>query len=774
MPPGGRPALLLGAGLYSRLLAGALQHAGLRFQAAVLQVPGFHDSAVAQAVGHACGAQIFACDWSPAEQAQALSLWLADLDEPTATPADMALMAARHRLRNEGATLVLSGHGGHAALGPAPGPDNLPRALAPAWPWLHGQQRLRLPAVGAAPVWTASQRAVSAGRLAWADAGLPLRQPLADFTLPRQASRAVLEQLWIDARSGIDPMLRPVAEHAPLRLSARPMLAPLQDRLRAAAHALQGTEAGEILDPLALADLLGSHYAGHEAGQALTTDVLWRAALLLLWWTEVLPLRRAPADGPPLTLPRSTDRERLVIYTALIGAKEALANPLGDLPAGAQSDLELDFVCVTDDPKLQSPVWRMLLIPSGHVPAEKLSRRPKALPHLYFPDDRYSLYVDNTVCFKRLPQAADLHTLRPYLFKAFRHATRENPEQEAAAVAMLGYEDVGTLCRQMDFYAQRRPLDTISPLTTATVLLRDHAATDVQRFGTLWWESVLAFSKRDQLSFDFALQESACAVEYFDGHTHDNPLITWNGSLAQHRVRASFDGQRYAWLHRDDPEAQRDPRAHFLAHPGGSDAAYQRPAPLLEYVCWSQGSSLGAQVSPRRDMAGALEGLLAPHRKSGQRFLLLRAQGGTAPHAWLPQEHEAAARALSMYLGPATGTLLDVPVAELDIEGRVYLRPDPPCDLVLVLGASSRQALAAVQMVHRMVDPARGQLVLALCDTLALRHAASLEDWLSGVYGTEARSQLHASRHDDDAASLPNSLLSIQWDRSAQHAALAA
>ncbi len=782
LPANGRPGLLLGGGLYSGLLAGALQRTGRAFDVAVLQMAGSADGNLAQAVGRACGARTAVCDWGAAEQSQALERWLPGLEEPNATPADLALMAARQRLRDQGATLVLSGHAAQAALGLSPGLALFPTSLAPASPWLQAPRRLILPAHAAAPGWTAAQRATSAGRLAWVEDGLPLRHPLTDPALPRPASRAALAQL-----SGAAQPL--AAEHAPLRASARPMLAPWQDRLKAATRALQGTEAGDILDPLALADMLGSHYAGHESGQALTSDVLWRAALLLLWWTEVLPLRKPPPEsaapvpavapsaspataGTPLAPP--TGRPRLVVYTALIGAKEALADPLDGLPEGAASDLELDFVCVTDDPALRSPVWRMLLIPSGHLPPEKLSRRPKALPHLYFPDERHSLYIDNTVRFKRLPQAEDLLTLRPYLFKAFRHSTRDNPEQEAAAVAMLGYEDVGTICRQMDFYAKRRPLDTISPLTTATVLLRDHAADAVQRFGTLWWESVLAFSKRDQLSFDFALQESGCAVEYFEGTTQDNTFIDWNGSLAQHRVRASFDGQRYAWLHREDPEALRDPRAHFLAHPGGSDAPYQKPASLLEYVCWSQGSSLGAQVSPRRDLAGALEGLLAPHRRAGQRFLLFRVQGGTAPHAWLADEQESAARALSMYLGPARGTLLDVPAAELDTEGRVYLRPEPPCDLVIVLGATGRQTLAAVQMVHRMVDPARGQIVLALCDGLGLRQAASLEDWLGGQYGTEVRSQLHASRHDDDTASLPNTLLAIQWDRATRPAAVAA
>lgn len=51
-----------------------------------------------------------------------------------------------------------------------------------------------------------------------------------------------------------------------------------------------------------------------------------------------------------------TVRTRLVIYTVLIGAKESLRNPLGILPAGATTDLDLDFVCLSDNASLTSAV----------------------------------------------------------------------------------------------------------------------------------------------------------------------------------------------------------------------------------------------------------------------------------------------------------------------------------------------------------------------------------------------------------------------------------
>jgi len=591
-------------------------------------------------------------------------------------------------------------------------------------------------------------------------------------------------------------------------------LPPLRERLFAAVQTLRHTPVADMLDLDAMQDLFTRCYAGEN----LPPFKVWSMAVLLLWWVDVYPGLRAA--GPAATAseintvhtvtavtavtavdsaravcaPIADHRTRLVVYTVLIGAKEPLANPLSSLPAVLQtasgiatgSDLDLDFVCITDNPDLQSPVWRFVPIGARHLPPEKLSRRPKALPHEYFPAAEFSLYVDNTVSFKRLPHASDLHTTQPMLFRAFRHGTRHNPAEEATAVAMLGYDDTDVICRQLDFYAALHPLDRITPLTTATVLLRQHHAPAVRRFGALWWESILAFSKRDQLSFDFARIEADCALEYWPGATHDNPLLDWNGSLAANRVRASFDNKRYAWLHRNDPTARADPRAHFLRQGGGTGADYQRPLNLLEFVCHRVGSSLGLQVSPRRGVADALEGLLATHRAEGQRYLLARVQGSSATHAFDTAELEHAANALAMFLSPAKGTLIDLPAADFQSDGKVYSTEQSPYDLVLVLGAAGEQLELAVQKLHRLMKRESGSFVAVLTSPAALAPAAESQHAFEAYVQTSPASQtgqasttntqnapvvngsLQASRHDDQHASLPNTVAAYQWQAATQ------
>ena len=112
-------------------------------------------------------------------------------------------------------------------------------------------------------------------------------------------------------------------------------------------------------------------------------------------------------------------------------------------------------------------------------------------------------------------------------------------------------------------------------------------------------------------------------------------------------------------------------------------------------------SSLGASVSPRRHMAGALESLLAPHRRDGQRYLLARVQGSSHPQAFDATEFDTAAAALSAFLGPAKGTLIDLPAADLNADGKVYTTEQAPYDLVIVLGAAGEQLTSTVQKLQR-------------------------------------------------------------------------
>ncbi len=330
----------------------------------------------------------------------------------------------------------------------------------------------------------------------------------------------------------------------------------------------------------------------------------------------------------------------MVVYTVLVGDKEALNDPLRIIGNNAETDLRIDYVCFTDNDALTSPTWQMRKLEHPLMPPERLSRLPKAQPHLFFPNYEHSLYIDNTVVFKRLPRRSDI---RKSIFRAFRHPWRSHPVDEADIIVKSGLDTSTPVADQLRFYTRRKAFDGIDTLTTGTALLRKHGNLLVKRFGELWWEQVLLFSKRDQISLDVCAKAADCPIDHFDGDKRNNDFIFWPALATEKRVLGSFDDERYAWEHRQDPDAVLYPRQHYLAHaPEGN--SYARHTCWFEYLCDRLGCGLGTVAPPRRGIASVIGPLLAPMESSISRILLVAvdsAEPFAADSAELEKAHEA-------------------------------------------------------------------------------------------------------------------------------------
>ncbi|MDO8931345.1 MAG: asparagine synthase (glutamine-hydrolyzing) [Rhodocyclaceae bacterium] len=586
-----------------------------------------------------------------------------------------------------------------------------------------------------------------------------------------------------------DKLPRSVIERRKMGFTVPPsfFLQRLRARFETAIDALRGQPVADVLDLDAIAQLVRDFYAGQ---QGIPVFKVWNIFVLVFWFAYAYPLFRkgsaganlqsllrdldqpgvhledvaagkVPAPQPALAMPIGR-KPRLAVYTVLMGDKEPLGNPLCDLPPGATTDIDIDYVCLTDNHALRSDVWTFAYIDSGHLPPEKLSRRPKTMPHAYLADYDFSLYIDNTVALKRLPALRDLGTARPYLFKVFRHATRHNPWEEADAVATLGYEDVGTICDQLDFYAQKRPLESITPLSTCTVILRSHNHAKVAEFGTTWWEEILAFSKRDQLSFDFALANTGCAVEYFNGYTNDNEFIRWPVRPRERRVLASFDAKRYAWMHRNDPEAAKNPRAHFLAHEHGDGATYAHTIPLFDYICHKQGSSLGSHVSPRRGVGVALGDILSRYREGSGKLLLVRIRDEAAPLRFVAEELDPASTAVSMMLNKYKAQTFDLSAADLR-QPVVFGNSPDRYDAMVFIGLPPDCMPALIGKFSGLLSPAGGLVAVAAAGECDLGAIKSAQEQITQQFGTATKVSVGPSRHDDRRDPVANSLVCFEW-----------
>ena len=455
-------------------------------------------------------------------------------------------------------------------------------------------------------------------------------------------------------------------------------------------------------------------------------------------------------------------RKRLVVYTVLTGSKEPLGNPLSKLAPGAQSDLDISFVCFTDNRKLSSDVWEFRYIDDVPLPPEKLSRRPKALPHEYLKEWDYSLYIDNIVVFKRLPQAADLQTNSAYLFKVFKHATRSNPKEEAEVIVAMGYESVDRICTQLDYYSHQFPISSISPLSTCTVILRQHNHPTLIAFGRTWWEQILNFCKRDQMSFDFAVKWTRAHLEYFTGLKHDNDLIQNTANMGGNRVLSNFDAKKYSWIHKGEPAALANPRQHYLDHGQHTGRDYAGRVGILEYLSYIFASSLGTQVSPRRCMAEPLQDLLQSRRHAGGRMLLLRIRDqGTS--AFSNEELDSAEKVLCAFLPSHAGMRIDIESTQLATGKLAFPTMKDEFDVVLVIGVPGPLLPQTYALISSKLKTSDGLMCILASQPCAAAEIARIETDLGKHPGVVCQSSIHSSFHDSLDAPLRNSLVALEW-----------
>lgn len=229
---------------------------------------------------------------------------------------------------------------------------------------------------------------------------------------------------------------------------------------------------------------------------------------------------------------------KLVIYSVLTGDGERLGDPTCSI-LDSRTDLDLAFVCFSDKQRDAVWPWEIRVFDAQALPPRTSSRFPKTSPHRFLKDYQFSLYIDNTVRFKRLPKSEDLFHEGDYLYSLFKHSGRSNVLEEALAVAFLNYEKSSNIADLLDEYSAHFPPTEIYPLSTCTCIFREHNHPTVIHHGEIWWTHILRFSQRDQLSFDFCRLLTKLEVTYLSGTKHTNDLVHSQENFSDARELAS-------------------------------------------------------------------------------------------------------------------------------------------------------------------------------------------------------------------------------------------
>ena len=191
----------------------------------------------------------------------------------------------------------------------------------------------------------------------------------------------------------------------------------------------------------------------------------------------------------------------LVVYTANFGSYSSLQSP----PVYLLDKCK--FVCFTDCLEGVPAGWNPVLVsnPPFGSNSRLNAKYYKILPHLFFPQYSYSLWIDSNLSIhsvENLLCLLDSFVSSSHVFSFFNHPSRQCLYQEARVCIRYGKDASQRILKQVSFYKSLNIPNNLG-LLSGRVLLRKHQSSSCIEAMNLWWDQILTFSIRDQISLPY-------------------------------------------------------------------------------------------------------------------------------------------------------------------------------------------------------------------------------------------------------------------------------
>ena len=210
------------------------------------------------------------------------------------------------------------------------------------------------------------------------------------------------------------------------------------------------------------------------------------------------------------------------VITAVYGAYDTLK------PVLPQDGLNVDWVCVTDDPTFRGGAlgWRMVYQPAPGLPPNRAAKAAKLRPDVFTPAPA-SVWIDASFRITSPTFAADVLAFADPIAQ-FLHPWRDCLYEEAQASALLAKYAGEPIVGQVAAYREGDYPEHWG-LWAAGVIARKHTP-QVREFGIRWGEEIDWWSFQDQVSEPFVLRELGLRPTNLPGTHFANQWITYEGS----------------------------------------------------------------------------------------------------------------------------------------------------------------------------------------------------------------------------------------------------
>jgi hypothetical protein len=220
-------------------------------------------------------------------------------------------------------------------------------------------------------------------------------------------------------------------------------------------------------------------------------------------------------------------KTRKIVYTCITGGYD-------NIPRHPYVADGWDYVLFTDDAELikrgRVEHWVVKPLAFNKLTNVKNARWHKVNAHKLFPDYDYSLWLDSNILVnnEKLFKIADDLIKKKTLVAVPNHPLRKCIYDEAVVIKNEQIDFPNIVDREINFLCEEG-YPKNNGLSETGILLRAHNR--IKKTLNLWWRMIAKYSKRDQLSFNYALWKTGVGA---------TPIYTDVAGFGIHRTSSDF------------------------------------------------------------------------------------------------------------------------------------------------------------------------------------------------------------------------------------------
>ena len=235
-------------------------------------------------------------------------------------------------------------------------------------------------------------------------------------------------------------------------------------------------------------------------------------------------------------------KKKYCVYTCITGDYDGLK----ELKI---KEKDIDYYCFTNNKKLQSKTWKVIYIDNNDMDDITLARKIKILGNDdLFKDYEFNIWIDACITIEKnltewLDNKINKHNINILMYK---HNERNCIYDEAIECFRVRKETKKNVVKLINFLEKEKMPKNYGLYSTGIIVRNNNSL--VKETMKIWFSILEKYSRRDQLSFTYALYKTGLKVKPLGNNLFKSDVFTWNNHkklIKNNKIRVYYDDNNF-------------------------------------------------------------------------------------------------------------------------------------------------------------------------------------------------------------------------------------